>query len=168
MLAVGQRIFDLKVIECSKEEEYKPTSLYQLFAKRYVLLIGVPGAFTPVCTKDHLAGFVEAGERLKRIADMTYCLSINDVFSMQAWARLLKTNDKYLHMLSSPECLPILRKYGLTEDLSKSSLASLELGERPKRFVMLLSDLVIQHLEVEESVLVCKNTSAKYLGQVLS
>ncbi|CAI8005143.1 Peroxiredoxin-5, mitochondrial [Geodia barretti] len=59
-----------------------------LFASKKGILFGVPGAFTPGCTKTHLPGYVQDWEKLKaKGVEVVACVSVNDVFVMAAWER---------------------------------------------------------------------------------
>ena len=51
-----------------------------------VIIFGVPGAFTPTCSEEHLPGFIKLYDRIRssKIDDI-YCLSVNDAFVMKAW-----------------------------------------------------------------------------------
>ena len=52
-----------------------------------VVLIGVPGAFTPTCSQSHLPGYIAHAEALRaKGVKATYCLSVNDLYTMQASA----------------------------------------------------------------------------------
>lgn len=62
-----------------------------------VVLIGVPGAFTPTCSLKHLPGFIEKGDDLKaKGVDTIACIAVNDAFVMDAWSKSLGTDGKIL------------------------------------------------------------------------
>ena len=53
-----------------------------------IVIFGVPGAFTPLCSAQHLPGFVEHADSIKaKGADEIWCLSVNDAFVMAAWGK---------------------------------------------------------------------------------
>ena len=58
--------------------------LGELLAGKKVAIFGVPGAFTPGCSKSHLPSFMEAQGDLKdKGVDLTICLATNDAFVME-------------------------------------------------------------------------------------
>ena len=60
----------------------------ELFSGKKVVLVSVPGAFTPTCSMNHLPGFVDhAGEILAKGVDTIACMAVNDVFVMHAWGK---------------------------------------------------------------------------------
>ena len=72
-------------------------STEELFAGKKVVLVSVPGAFTPTCSASHLPGFVnQADELLAKGVDSIACMSVNDVFVMDAWGKDQKVADKVM------------------------------------------------------------------------
>ncbi|MGZ3216606.1 peroxiredoxin [Paracoccus sp. T5] len=58
------------------------------FAGKRVVLFSLPGAFTPTCSTYQLPGFEKAHGQLKDLGiDAIYCLSVNDSFVMNQWAK---------------------------------------------------------------------------------
>jgi peroxiredoxin len=64
----------------------KTTSDY--FAGKRVILFSLPGAFTPTCSTNQLPGFENNYDRFNKEfgIDEIYCMSVNDAFTMNAWA----------------------------------------------------------------------------------
>src|SRR5919199_3191203 len=59
-----------------------------VFRGRKVVLVAVPGAFTPTCHRNHLPGYVEKSEEIRaKGIDAIAVTSVNDVFVMNAWAK---------------------------------------------------------------------------------
>ena len=53
-----------------------------------MVIFAVPGAFTPTCSAKHLPGFIEKADSIKaKGVDSILCLSVNDVFVMDAWGK---------------------------------------------------------------------------------
>ncbi len=58
------------------------------FKGKRVVLFSLPGAYTPTCSTFQLPDFEKlAGEFKAKGIDAIYCLSVNDAFVMNAWAK---------------------------------------------------------------------------------
>ncbi|MGB0213717.1 redoxin family protein, partial [Algiphilus sp.] len=67
----------------------------ELFGKGKSVLFGVPGAFTPGCSKAHLPGYVVKADEIKaKGVDRIVCMAVNDAFVMDAWGKV--QNAEYL------------------------------------------------------------------------
>ncbi|MFT7128859.1 MAG: peroxiredoxin [Gammaproteobacteria bacterium] len=61
-----------------------------IFAGKNIIIVALPGAFTPTCSSTHLPGFEEKYEEFKaKGIDEVYCVSVNDAFSMFQWSKQL-------------------------------------------------------------------------------
>jgi peroxiredoxin len=61
-----------------------------IFAGKSVVIVALPGAFTPTCSSTHLPGYEAKYEELKaKGIDEVYCVSVNDAFSMYQWSKQL-------------------------------------------------------------------------------
>jgi peroxiredoxin len=59
-----------------------------LLKNKRIVLFSLPGAFTPTCSTYQLPGFEEKYEEIKSMGvDEVYCISVNDAFVMNAWAK---------------------------------------------------------------------------------
>lgn len=124
----------------------KDIELSTLMANRKIILFGLPGAYTPVCSTSHLPGYVEQAETLKAqgTAEIA-CISVNDPFVMSAWGSQHGVEGKVL-MLCDPEAA-FTRSIGMELDL-----AHIGLGERSQRYSMVVEDGVVREINVEKSI----------------
>jgi peroxiredoxin len=67
---------------------WEDKSTYDYFAGKRVVLFSLPGAFTPTCSTMQLPGFEQnfAEFKAQGIKDI-YCVSVNDAFVMNCWAK---------------------------------------------------------------------------------
>jgi peroxiredoxin len=120
-----------------------PMSADELFSGRKVVLVSVPGAFTPTCSMNHLPGFVDHAEEITaKGVDTIACMAVNDVFVMDAWGKDRKVDDKVVMLADGNG--EYTRALGLEMDGSKFGL-----GMRGQRFAMVVDDGVVQHVAVE-------------------
>jgi len=127
-----------------KDKDGKAVSLSEFFGNKTVVVFGVPGAFTPVCTSKHVPSYVDHAEKLKsKGVDTIACVSVNDPFVMKAWAQSLGSKD--VVMLADWDA-SFSKAVGMDVDLSGASL-----GKRSKRYSLLVKDGVIVQENVEKS-----------------
>ena len=68
--------------------EWKDVSTKELFGGKKVVIFSLPGAFTPTCSGQQLPTYDEMYSQFKdKGIDDVYCVSVNDAFVMNAWAR---------------------------------------------------------------------------------
>ena len=61
-----------------------------VFKGKNIVVLALPGAFTPTCSSTHLPGFEAKYDELKaKGVDEVYCVSVNDAFTMFQWSRNL-------------------------------------------------------------------------------
>tara|TARA_R100000388_G_C7186324_1_gene131244 strand:- start:41 stop:592 length:552 start_codon:yes stop_codon:yes gene_type:complete len=74
--------------------EWKDVTAQELFKNKKVVLFSLPGAFTPTCSGEQLPAYDEAYDKFKALGvDDVYCISVNDAFVMNAWARDLEIKN---------------------------------------------------------------------------
>lgn len=65
-----------------------------IFAGKKVIIVALPGAFTPTCSSTHLPGFEAKYAEFKALGiDEIYCLSVNDAFTMFQWGKNLGVSN---------------------------------------------------------------------------
>jgi peroxiredoxin len=66
----------------------------EIFKGKSVIIVALPGAFTPTCSSTHLPGYENKFDQLKaKGIDDVYCLSVNDAFTMFQWSKRLDVNN---------------------------------------------------------------------------
>ena len=142
-IQVGDKLPETTFITMA-EAGPQPRTTDEVFAGRTVALFAVPGAFTPTCSARHLPGFIEKAEDLKATGvDAIACVSVNDVFVMDAWAKSQNAGEA-VTMLADGNAA-FARAVGLEMDGSKVGL-----GTRSQRYSMIVKDGVVATLNVEE------------------
>ncbi|HUO23979.1 MAG TPA: peroxiredoxin [Caulobacteraceae bacterium] len=121
-----------------------PISSEDLTAGKTVALFAVPGAFTPTCSARHLPGFKDHEAELKaKGVDMIACVSVNDVFVMNAWGKGQEVGDSILMLADGNG--DFAKAVGLDFDAGKFGM-----GRRSQRYSMLIKDGVVTELNVEQ------------------
>ncbi len=159
-IAVGDRI---PAIDVRLMVDGAPTvvSAAEVLGHGQVVLFAVPGAFTTGCSTRHLPGYIaRAAELSEKGVDRIACLSVNDVFVMDAWGREHGVADTFT-MLADPDA-SFTTAVGMQIDAS-----SFGLGLRSKRYAMVISDGVVTALLEEENGLSIVNSTAECVLAVL-
>ena len=126
-----------------------------LLKGKKVVLFGLPGAYTSVCSAKHLPGYVNSYEKYKsKGVDFIVCISVNDPFVMQAWGKSQNVTDKIV-MMADP-FLSFTKAIGA--DVDKSSRG---LGIRSNRYTMLIDNLKVIKLQEEEDAGSCEVSAAQ-------
>ena len=108
-----------------------------------IAIFGLPGAFTPTCSAQHLPGYVKLADQLKaKGVDEIWCISVNDAFVMGAWGRDQKATGIVRMMADGSAAFT--KALGLEFDLVAKGF-----GVRSQRYSMLVQDGVVKQLNVE-------------------
>lgn len=122
-----------------------PVTTDMIFSGKTVVLFGLPGAFTPTCHNSHVPGFVEkAQDFAEKGVDTIACVSVNDVFVMDAWKDQVAPGGEVM-MLADGNA-DFTRAIGLETDSSAFGM-----GIRSSRYSMLVEDGVVKSLNREEA-----------------
>ncbi len=158
-ISVGDAIPNVKVMLATGEGP-QAAETGALFGGGKIALFSVPGAFTPTCSAKHLPGFVEQADALKaKGVDKIVCMSVNDAFVMNAWAKDQNAGDK-VEMLADGNG-DFARALGLTMDGKGFGL-----GERSQRFSAVIENGVVKNLNIEEPGAYDVSSAEYMLGQL--
>jgi peroxiredoxin len=114
-----------------------------LFSDKKVVLVSVPGAFTPTCSMNHLPGFVDQFDALKnKNVDTVACMAVNDVFVMAAWGKDRGVGENIMMLADGNG--DYAKALGLDFDASGFGM-----GVRGQRFAIIVDDGVATHVAVE-------------------
>jgi peroxiredoxin len=121
-----------------------PVSVTEATRGKRVVVFGLPGAYTPTCSAQHVPGYVTHRESLAaKGVDEIWCVSVNDGFVMAAWGQQLGALGK-VRMLGDGSA-DFTKKLGLELDLTPFGM-----GLRMQRFSMLVEDGVVRQLFIEK------------------
>lgn len=140
-IKVGDKLPDADLFENAPNGKVTTS---ELTAGKKVIIFGVPGAFTPGCSKTHLPGYVADYDKFKgKGIDEIACVSVNDPFVMAAWGKDQNADGK-VRMLADT-----VGAFTKALDLEAPNLAPVLGNVRSKRFSMLVEDGVVKVLNVE-------------------
>jgi peroxiredoxin len=115
-----------------------------VFKGRKVVLIAVPGAFTPTCHRNHLPGYVQKAKEIRaKGIDAIAVTAVNDVFVMDAWSKA--SGGDGIEFLADGNG-DFAKAIGLTMDGSGFGL-----GTRSQRYSMVVDNGVVEALNVEDT-----------------
>ena len=137
----GQRVPDVS-FRIRRDGDWASVTTDEIFAGRNVVVFSLPGAFTPTCSSTHLPRFNELAPVLKAHGiDAIVCVSVNDPFVMEAWAKDQEADNVMLLPDGNGE---FTRRMGMLVDKS-----DLNFGPRSWRYSMLVRDRKIEKMFIE-------------------
>ena len=118
--------------------EWKDVTTHDLFKDKKIVLFSLPGAFTPTCSNNQLPGFEAIYEKfIEKGIDDVYCMSVNDAFVMNAWAK----DQKLKNVKVIPDGSALFTQ-GLNMLVEKDNLG---FGSRSWRYAAIVDDCKITH-----------------------
>jgi glutaredoxin-like protein len=125
-----------------ENNEWKSLTTSELFEGKTVVVFSLPGAFTPTCSSTHLPRYNElAPAFFANGVDSILCVSVNDTFVMNEWAKDQEADNIVLVPDGNGE---FTEGMGMLVDK-----AELGFGKRSWRYSMLVKDGVIQKMFIE-------------------
>ena len=138
-------------------ENGEPTkkNIEELLKGKKVIIFGLPGAYTSVCSAKHLPGYVNLYQQYKdKGINHIICVSVNDPFVMSAWGKENNVGDKII-MMGDP-FLNFTKAIGAEVDKSGRGL-----GIRSNRYTMLVEDMKVLKLQEEKDTGSCEISAAE-------
>ena len=117
----------------------------EIFAGKRVVIVALPGAFTPTCSSTHLPGYEMMYDELKAQGiDEIYCLSVNDTFVMNAWMN--QQEIKKVKPLPDGSGA-FTKRLGFLVDKD-----NIGFGARSWRYAMIVKEGVVEQMFVEQGL----------------
>src|SRR5258705_6955804 len=124
------------------DNDWQNVSSDAIFKGRTVVVFSLPGAFTPTCSSTHLPRYNElAPAFLASGVDSIVCISVNDAFVMNEWAKDQEADNVILVPDGNSEFTA-----GMGMLVDKTDLG---FGERSWRYSMLVRDGVVEKMFIE-------------------
>ena len=148
-IKIGDRFPDATLSESTSFGEFCPVapekvSTTEALKGKRVVIFGLPGAYTPTCSAQHVPGYLKNLDALKAAKiDEVWCISVNDGFVMAAWGQSEKAIGK-IRFLGDGSA-DLAKKLGLELDLTANGM-----GMRMQRFSLLVDDGVVKQVNVEQ------------------
>ncbi len=131
----GKRVPDV-TFRTRENNEWKDVTTADVFKGRTVVVFSLPGAFTPTCSSTHLPRYNELAPVFRANGvDEVVCISVNDTFVMNEWARDQEASNVRLLPDGNGE---FTEGMGLLVDKT-----AIGFGKRSWRYSMLVKDGVV-------------------------
>ena len=153
-LKIKDQIPDIEIFHLI-DGEPQTIKIRNILGNGKVVLFGLPGAFTSVCSFKHLPGYVNMYDSFKEKGiDHIVCVSVNDPFVMNAWGKQNKVSNKIV-MIGDP-FLNFTKDIGADVDKSARGL-----GIRSNRYSMFVNDMRVIKLKEENDTGSCEISAAE-------
>ena len=130
------------VFRVRENNEWKTVTTDEIFKDKTVVVFSLPGAFTPTCSSTHLPRFNElAPAFFENGVDTIACVSVNDTFVMNEWAKDQEAENVMLIPDGNGEFTD-----GMGMLVDKKDLG---FGKRSWRYSMLVKNGVIEKMFIE-------------------
>lgn len=156
-LSIGDRLPAAAFIEMT-EGGPAEVALGDLLAGQKVVLFAVPGAYTGVCSTQHVPSFIRTAEGFAaKGVNAILCVAVNDPYVLRAWGEATGAGKAGIRMLADAEGA-FTRAIGMAFDRPEGGLFG-----RSKRYALLAEDGVVRVLNVEASTRDCEISAGETL-----
>lgn len=143
MIKVGDKLPAFTFLTPTADGGRKEITTDEVFAGKKVILVAVPGAFTPTCSKTHVPGFIQKYDEIRaKGVDTIAVTAVNDAYVLGAWREALGAGEKIVFL--GDGAAAFAKEVGLALESSPS------MGVRSKRYAAIVENGVVKELQVEE------------------
>ncbi|XP_010546853.1 PREDICTED: peroxiredoxin-2F, mitochondrial [Tarenaya hassleriana] len=141
--------------------KFSTIPLSDIFKGKKVVIFGLPGAYTGVCSQQHVPSYKNSIDKFKaKGVDSVICVAVNDPYVLNGWAEKLQAKDA-IEFYGDFDG-KFHKSLGLDKDLSAALL-----GPRSERWSAYVEDGTVKVLNVEEAPSDFKVSGADFiLGQI--
>ena len=163
MIKIGDTLPDATLTESTEFGDACPMppqkiSVAEAAKGKKIVLFGLPGAYTPTCSAQHVPGYIAQRDALMaKGVDEIWCVAVNDGFVMAAWGKELGALGK-VRMLGDGSG-ELAKKLGLDVEIPG-------MGLRCRRFSLLVDNGVVKQVNVEQPMKFEVSNAETMLGQL--
>lgn len=119
-----------------------PVNTAEAARGKRIVVFGLPGAYTPTCSAQHVPGYLAAYDELKKKGvDEIWCVSVNDGYVMAEWGKAQRALGK-IRFLGDGSA-DLTKKLGLEVEIPG-------MGIRMQRCSLFVEDGVVKRVNVEQ------------------
>jgi peroxiredoxin (alkyl hydroperoxide reductase subunit C) len=153
-IKVNDQLPDTEIFQLISGDPIKK-KVSEIIKNKKVVMFGLPGAYTSVCSAKHLPGYIKNVDQFKlKGIDQIICISVNDPFVMDAWGKANNVGNNIL-MLADP-IINFTKAIGAEVDKSERGL-----GIRSNRYAMLIDNLKVLNIKEEPNTGTCEISAAE-------
>ena len=153
-IKANDQLPDVEVFQLIRGDPIKK-KISEIVKNKKIIMFGLPGAYTSVCTAKHLPGYIKNVDQFKsKGIDQIICISVNDPFVMDAWGKENNLGNN-IWMLADP-MINFTKAIGAEVDKSQRGL-----GIRSNRYTMLIENLKVLNIKEELDTGACEISAAE-------
>ena len=144
IISVNDNIPQTKLYKITIDNDTEIVNSKELFNKNNIL-IGIPGAFTPVCHNKHIPDIINNSKIIKSYnIDNIYILMVNDKFVVKEWIKSFDIDNINEIVFLADTNADFINQ---TKLILESSLFG---HIRSTRFMMIIKNNIVKYLNIED------------------
>lgn len=141
--------------------EVRQINLAELSAGKTILLVALPGAFTPTCSDDHVPGYLANIQAFRdKGVEEIVILVTNDFFVVKAWADQMHS-DPHVHFMADGS-----QRFTVAAG-QELDLTDIGLGVRSQRYAALVRDGRVEKFAIEPDATAVSVSGAAEMLQII-